>query len=152
MHLVWFLNWRYTPKIDHFNRLSMSRVVKQLKYINKISSTTIKPQVVLDSTKYNGLNLTFQVQNFNGHMGARKFWHEYLPTLQFYNPSLPINVSRIKNEDKKVTVPCLLEVLAADGTVAEKISMKDKASSEIMDEFLSKVEHTRVPEEEVVKV
>lgn len=130
----------------------MSRVVKQLKFLNKISSTTPKSQILLDSSKYAGLNLTFQYQNFNGHMGARKFWHEYLPTLQFYNPSLSINVSRVKNENKKVDVPCILEVIGPDAKVVEQVSMKNKTDTQIMDELLEKLEHTKVPEEQIVKL
>lgn len=85
-------------------------------------------------------------------MGARKFWHEYLPTLQFYNPSLSINVSRVKNENKKVDVPCILEVIGPDAKVVEQVSMKNKTDTQIMDELLEKLEHTKVPEEQIVKL
>ncbi|KAG0673474.1 hypothetical protein C6P41_002732 [Kluyveromyces marxianus] len=130
----------------------MSRIVKQKAFLNKISATTVKPQVVLDPSKYSALNMKFQQQNFNGHMGARKFWHEFLPTLQFYNPTLPINVTRIKNEDKKVDIPCVLQVTGPDGNVLAEVGMKEKHSSEIMDELLQKVEHTKVPSDQIIKV
>ncbi|CAH02243.1 mitochondrial 54S ribosomal protein mL61 [Kluyveromyces lactis] len=130
----------------------MSGIVKQQKFLNKISATTVKPQIILDVSKYSALNVKFQYQNFNGHMGARKFWHEFLPSLQFYNPALPINVTRIRNDDKKVDVPCILEAIGSDGKVVAEVSMKHKHSSEIMDEVLQKLEHKRVPQEEIIKV
>ncbi|CDO92313.1 unnamed protein product [Kluyveromyces dobzhanskii CBS 2104] len=130
----------------------MSRVVKQQKFLNKISSTTIKSQILLDASKYSALNLQFQYQNFNGHMGARKFWHEFLPSVQFYNPSLPIKVTRVKNEDKNVDVPCVLQAIGSNGNIVAEISMKNKNSSEIMDEVLQKLEHKKVPDEEIIRV
>ncbi|SCV01708.1 LAMI_0G13234g1_1 [Lachancea mirantina] len=130
----------------------MSRVVRQLKFLNKISSTTIKPQILLNPESYGALNLTFQWQNHNGHMGARKFWHEYLPTLQFYNPELKINISRVKNDKKDVMVPCKLEILSPTGSVVETLDMRDKDKESIMDELLAKVNHERVSSKEIVKV
>lgn len=131
----------------------MSRVVKQLKFLNRISFATKKPQVVADPEKYAALNLTFQWQNHNGHMGARKFWREFLPTLQFYNPDLKIQVTRIKNDNNKdASVPCTLEIVSKDGSVVDQLDMKNKDQNAIMDELLSKLEHTRVPERDLVKV
>lgn len=130
----------------------MSSVAKQLKFLNKISSTTKPAQILLDNAKYSGIKVTFQVENHHGHMGARKFWREYLPTLQFYNPNFKIDVIRIKNENTKFTrVPCTLEILSND-KVVNSIDMKNKTDGTIMNEFLEKVEHEPVPEESLVKV
>lgn len=131
----------------------MSRVTRQLKFLNKISAGTPKSQILVNPEKCAALNLTFQYQNHNGHMGARKFWHEYLPTLQFYNPSLQIRVTRVKNEDKKdVGVPCILQVLAKDGNVTSTVEMRNKDKDVIMDEFLTIVEHEKVPESDIIEV
>ncbi|QLL31485.1 hypothetical protein HG536_0B03480 [Torulaspora globosa] len=131
----------------------MSSVAKQLKFLNKISSTTKQAQILLDATKYSGVKLTFQVENHHGHMGARKFWREYLPTLQFYNPNFRIDVIRIKNENTKFAgVPCTLEIVSNEDKVIKHIDMRNKTDDIIMKEFLEKVEHEPVPEESLVKV
>lgn len=130
----------------------MSRVAKQLKFFNKISSTTLESQIIVNNEKYSAIKLTFQWDNSNGHMGARKFWKEYLPTLQFYNPNLLIEVNRIKNPNKQPDIPCLLEIVSIDGQILDKIEMKDKLHSSIMNELLSKLEYEKVPETDVIKL
>lgn len=129
----------------------MSKVIRQLNFLNKISSATTEAQVVLNPAKYQRLALTFQVKNHNGHMGARKFWRDYLPTLQFYNPGLRIDVTRIKNDSKTVSVPCKLEVFDDKG-VLDEIDMRDQQAAEIMDKVLQKLDHTRVPEAEIITI
>lgn len=131
----------------------MSSVAKQLKFLNRISSTTKQAQILLDAAKYSGIKLTFQVENHHGHMGARKFWHEYLPTLQFYNPNFQIDVVRIKNDNKKFTgVPCILEIISNEDKTVKQIDMKNKTDEIIMKEFLETVDYQPVPEESLVKV
>ncbi|CCE63421.1 hypothetical protein TPHA_0E03310 [Tetrapisispora phaffii CBS 4417] len=131
----------------------MSSIGKQLKFLNKISLTTKPTQILINPDKYHGLKLTFQFQNHNGHMGARKFWREYLPTLKFYNPELNIDVVRIKNEDRNnVSVPCVMEITSKTGTPLATIDMRNKRDSEIVTEFLGKIQHTVIPEEDLIKV
>lgn len=130
----------------------MSSVAKQLSFLNKISYTTKKAQVFIKNEKIAGLKLIFQLHNHNGHMGARKFWHTYLPTIQFYNPHLKIDLIRIKNEQKGVEVPCKIEILNKESSVLETINMQHKNDTEIMDELLTKLDHETIPETELVKV
>ncbi|CAI4045834.1 hypothetical protein SUVZ_11G0490 [Saccharomyces uvarum] len=129
----------------------MSKVTQQLNILNKISATTKLPQILIDPKKYSGLRLTFQTKNHNGHMGARVFWHDYLPTLQFYNPEIKFDVIRIKNEDKQKSVPCKLEILSQEGTVTETIDMRNKMHHDIMKDLLDKIEHNPLPENEVIR-
>ena len=130
----------------------MSKVSKQLEFLNRISYTTTKPLVKINPAKCSGIRLTFQAKNFNGHMGPRALWRKYLPTLQFYNPWLKIDIIRVKNEDKKVDIPCTLDILGKDGEVVDTIDMKNKMYDKIFDELLGKVEHEPVPETELVKI
>lgn len=131
----------------------MSSVAKQLKFLNKISYATKDAQILVNTSKYAGIKLTFQAQNHNGHMGARKFWHNYLPTLQFYNPSLKIDVVRIDNKDtKRRGVPCTLEIIAKDQKVLDKIDMVNKKDNLIMNELLERLEFEAIPEESLIKV
>lgn len=130
----------------------MSKVVKQTKFLNKISFTTKKPQILIDTSRYSSIKLTFQAKNHNGHMGARMFWRNCLPTLQFYNPSFKFDVIRIKNDKKSIEVPCKLEVFTSDGKVAETIDMQNRMYDSIMDEVLQRVEHKSVPEDQLIKI
>lgn len=131
----------------------MSSIAKQLSFLNKISYNTKKAQVLVNPEKYLRLKLTFQVQNHNGHMGARKFWHEYLPTLQFYNPTLQIEVLRIKNENTKhAGVPCTLEVISREQNIVHSIDMRNKTDDKIMDELLANLEHQTISESDLIKV
>lgn len=128
----------------------ISRSTKQFKLWNKITFNTKESQIVLNTNKYSSLRLLFQRENFNGHMGARRFWKEYLPTLQYYNPNFKIDVIRFENEDKRKQVPCILSVLNSQGESVVSIEMQNKHSEAIMQEFLDKVDFERVPEEQLV--
>ncbi|CCF59080.1 hypothetical protein KAFR_0G00470 [Kazachstania africana CBS 2517] len=130
----------------------MSKILRQINFLNKISYVTKKPQIFINTEKYNAIRLTFQVLNHGGHMGARQFWRKYLPTLQFYNPNFRIDLVRIKNEEKKNEVPCVMEIIGKDNSVVETIDMKDRQYDSIMDELLEKLDHNVVPEDKLVKV
>lgn len=129
----------------------MSKVVRQKNFLNAISYTTKKPQVLIDASKYSGIRMTFQVKNNGGHMGPRQLWRKYLPTLQFYNPNFQFDIIRIQNESRTETVPCILEVIDKEGKTIDTIDMKNRMYDDIMDEFLNKVEHKAIPEEQLVK-
>lgn len=134
-------------------QLEMSSVAKQLKFLNKISFTTKEAQIHVNPAKYSAIKLTFQAQNHNGHMGARKFWREYLPTIQFYNPGLKIDVVRVRNDNTKLAgVPCVLEILSNDNKVVGEIDMRNKRDDKIMGELLEKLDFEAVSEDGVVKV
>lgn len=130
----------------------MSKIVRQKNFLNAISYTTKKPQVLIDASKYSGIRLTFQTKNNGGHMGPRQLWRKYLPTLQFYNPNLQVDIIRINNTSRTETVPCILEIIDKQGKTVDSIDMKNRMYDDIMDEFLTKVEHKPVPEEELVQV
>ncbi|PKK42147.1 hypothetical protein CI102_13286 [Trichoderma harzianum] len=40
------------------------------------------------------IHMDFALRLKGGHMGARKFWREYLPRLKYHNPSIPMIVNR----------------------------------------------------------
>ncbi|AMD20368.1 HDL376Cp [Eremothecium sinecaudum] len=128
----------------------MSSIKKQLQAINKISLTP-KSQIIVNNANVASLKLTFQYDNFDGHMGARKFWHNYLPTLQFYNPRLPIEVTRIVNKDKNKRIPCTLNILGHDGRIAHEVDMRNKRDDEIMEELLTVLDHKPVPKDEIIQ-
>lgn len=86
-------------------------------------------------------------------MGARKFWRQYLPTLQFYNPGLKIDVVRIDNKDtKRAGVPCILEIVSKEDKVLDQIDMKNKKDDTIMNDLLQRLDFEPIPEESLIKV
>ncbi|UNI20080.1 hypothetical protein JDV02_006206 [Purpureocillium takamizusanense] len=40
------------------------------------------------------IHMDFATKLNGGHMGARKFWREYLPRLKYHNPAIPMIVNR----------------------------------------------------------
>lgn len=131
----------------------MSNAKKQLDVLRRISMSTKAAQIMINNNKYQGLKLTFQFENHNGQMGARKFWQRYIPTLQFYNPNLRFEVTRIKNKQKSIKdVPCTLHVLGEKGKVMHTIEMRNRRDDEIMEQLLNTVEHNKVPEDQIVRI
>ena len=78
----------------------------------------------------------------NGHMGARKFWKNYLPTLKFYNIDLPMEVVRIENKDKNKEIPCILEIQdkSLNKEIA-KLDMRNLRDTEIAEKLVNSVLH-----------
>ncbi|CCH60379.1 hypothetical protein TBLA_0C05820 [Henningerozyma blattae CBS 6284] len=152
--------------------MAKSSVIKQLKALNQISYTTKEALVYLKPDKIKSINLFFNFKNEDGHMGARKFWRNYIPTIQFYNPTLLVNVTRThppvilskKSKIKKVLPEnmkfvseqdlnrCSLEVKDHNDKTINKIEMKSKHSTDILKEFLEQVEHEKIPEADLIKL
>ncbi|EXU99859.1 mitochondrial ribosomal protein L51 / S25 / CI-B8 domain protein [Metarhizium robertsii] len=40
------------------------------------------------------IHMDFATSMSNGHMGARKFWRQYLPRLKYHNPAVPMILNR----------------------------------------------------------
>lgn len=136
----------------------MNISIKQKEFLNRISRDTRLSQILLNGSKYNNIRLTFAYKNSNGHMGARKFWHTYIPTLKFYNPSLGVEVERlrlIKKGKKSKTnrlVDCKLEMFDNSSNKVLELDMRNKMSDAIMKELLEQIEYTQVPESDLVEV
>ncbi|KAL3960104.1 hypothetical protein ACCO45_005221 [Purpureocillium lilacinum] len=96
------------------------------------------------------LNLLRKING--GHMGARKFWREYLPRLKYHNPAIPMIVNR---HDQNSSAPTILPgrrgprpasllpqqpvqgaAPASDERVVH-IDMKDKHSTDILEYFVA---------------
>ncbi|KND94203.1 hypothetical protein TOPH_01076 [Tolypocladium ophioglossoides CBS 100239] len=102
-----------------------------------------------------------------GHMGARKFWREYLPRLKYHNPSIPMIVNRHGQSQTPPTMTVYLRTnsqpTSTDSSAAAEshaqpsssrtnlskaqppspderavnIDMKDKHSSDILEFFMA---------------
>lgn len=50
------------------------------------------------------VHLQFAPKINNGHGGARKFWRNALPRIKYHNPSIPMTVTRIKDQETPATL------------------------------------------------
>lgn len=55
------------------------------------------------------IHMDFAIKFNNGHIGARKFWRNYLPRLKYHNPAISMTVNRTKDQDG----PAILTVFFA---------------------------------------
>ncbi|KAJ4859149.1 mitochondrial ribosomal protein l51 / s25 / CI-B8 domain-containing protein [Trichoderma breve] len=63
--------------------------------------------------------MDFALRLKGGHMGARKFWREYLPRLKYHNPSIPMIVNR---HDQNQLPPTMTIYLRKAGSSAAPAS------------------------------
>ncbi|GMM52874.1 mitochondrial 54S ribosomal protein [Starmerella bacillaris] len=68
-------------------------VLKQLKSLDRISAGSGALKFP-DSVK--NVNLKFNKYVGPASVGAKHFWKEYLPTMQFYNPNIPFHVTKFE--------------------------------------------------------
>ncbi|ODV64490.1 mitochondrial 54S ribosomal protein mL61 ASCRUDRAFT_74101 [Ascoidea rubescens DSM 1968] len=147
---------RHTNQIIK-NTFGLSRLTKQLNRLNSISNGPSAYKI--DASRINSISLLFKKDNIGGHMSLRKFWHNYLPTLQFYNPTLPINVTRVKIGTKKgeklekyySKVPCELTIKFKKGD-DKVIDCKNKNPATIFKEFVETTKATKVPQDQLITI
>ncbi|KAF4582054.1 Ribosomal protein/NADH dehydrogenase domain protein [Ophiocordyceps camponoti-floridani] len=116
------------------------------------------------------IHLDFATSMFKGHMGARKFWRQYLPLLKYHNPGVAMIVNRHTNNESSPTLTIYFRTGPAqlkNGTQSsvelassckglspprppqenervEKIDMRDLHSSAILESFFSMTGATRL--------
>ena len=137
------------------NVTGLSRLSKQLARFNAISNGPSAYKI--DTNEINSISLTFKKNNIDGHMSLRKFWHNYLPTLQFYNPTLPINVTRVRIGNRRgekiqslySQVPCELSIKFKKGE-DKIIDCKNKDPSIIFREFIASTNAKKIPQDDLI--
>ncbi|KAL7795230.1 mitochondrial ribosomal protein L51 [Trichoderma ceciliae] len=65
------------------------------------------------------IHMDFAIRLKGGHMGAKKFWKEYLPRLKYHNPSIPMIVNR---HDQNESPPTMTIYLRKPASSAEASS------------------------------
>lgn len=73
------------------------------------------------------IHMDFALRLKGGHMGARKFWREYLPRLKYHNPSIPMIVNR---HDQNQLPPTMTIYLRKAGSSAADPASSSSSSSE----------------------
>ncbi|KAG0636860.1 hypothetical protein HOY80DRAFT_317314 [Tuber brumale] len=89
------------------------------------------------------LGLTLAMKNTGGHMGPRKFWHNYLPRLKYHNPNVDMQVHRDRKSGGDATL-----VIEFDGGKTETIDVKDKHENEIVRAVIDLTKAKPVPTSE----
>ncbi|QYT01456.1 L51_S25_CI-B8 domain-containing protein [Trichoderma simmonsii] len=69
------------------------------------------------------IHMDFALRLKGGHMGARKFWREYLPRLKYHNPSIPMIVNRHDQNQLPPTMTIYLR--KADSSAANPASSSE---------------------------
>ncbi|KAL6808973.1 mitochondrial ribosomal protein L51 [Trichoderma sp. SZMC 28013] len=83
------------------------------------------------------IHMDFGLRLKGGHMGARKFWREYLPRLKYHNPSIPMIVNR---HDQNQLPPTMTIYLRKPGSSAPASSSEPIAQPSSSRTNLSKAQ------------
>ncbi|KAJ3497784.1 hypothetical protein NLG97_g1639 [Lecanicillium saksenae] len=108
------------------------------------------------------IHMDFAMRTHNGHMGAKKFWREYLPRLKYNNPAVSMIVNRHSQNEQSPTMTVYLRTgsNAVAPTTAQpassrvglskaqppasnerivQIDMKNKQSTNILEQLIAQV-------------
>lgn len=131
-----------------FKGMPVARIPKQFTRLNLLAN--FPESAVRMPTSVKSLDLVFKDDNKHGHMGAKKFWRNNLPTIQFHNPSLPITVTRVhaSTDEESLKCPAQLTVSLENGET-HKIDMKHRFYNDIMAELKEVTGAEPVPELEI---
>ncbi|KID95745.1 Ribosomal protein/NADH dehydrogenase domain protein, partial [Metarhizium majus ARSEF 297] len=73
------------------------------------------------------IHMDFATSMSNGHMGARKFWRQYLPRLKYHNPAVPMILNR--HDDNAAPPVMTIYMRASAGTSSSAAETSQPASS-----------------------
>ncbi|GJN74342.1 ribosomal protein MRP49 [Purpureocillium lilacinum] len=145
----------------------MRSLGERLNLLRKLINIKCGPGAAILPPEVTRIHMDFASKINGGHMGARKFWREYLPRLKYHNPAIPMIVNR---HDQNSSAPTMSIYLrnnsatspSADSPAAEAhaqpassrnnlskaqppasdervvhIDMKDKHSTDILEYFVA---------------
>ncbi|KAL6910372.1 mitochondrial ribosomal protein L51 [Trichoderma evansii] len=72
----------------------MRSLGERLNLLRKLINIKCGPGAAILPSEVTRIHMDFGITLKGGHMGARKFWKEYLPRLKYHNPSIPMIVNR----------------------------------------------------------
>ncbi|PTB79240.1 hypothetical protein M440DRAFT_1389275 [Trichoderma longibrachiatum ATCC 18648] len=75
------------------------------------------------------IHMDFAIHLKGGHMGARKFWKEYLPRLKYHNPAIPMIVNRHDQNQNPPTMTIYLRNKPSSSTAEPSSSTSSSSSS-----------------------
>ncbi|KAM0465129.1 hypothetical protein ACHAPV_002124 [Trichoderma viride] len=72
----------------------MRSLGERLNLLRKLINIKCGPGAAILPSEVTRIHMDFAISLKGGHMGARKFWKEYLPRLKYHNPSIPMIINR----------------------------------------------------------
>ncbi|OAQ72930.1 50S ribosomal protein Mrp49 [Pochonia chlamydosporia 170] len=138
----------------------MRSLGERFNLLRKLINLRCGPGAAILSPEVTRIHMDFATRMSDGHMGARKFWRQYLPRLKYHNPSIPMILNR---HDSNALPPVMTIYMRTSATAStaetsqpassrtnlskaqppsadEKIvtiDMKNKHSSDILEYFLA---------------
>ncbi|KAH3687050.1 hypothetical protein WICPIJ_001963 [Wickerhamomyces pijperi] len=111
---------------------------KLARHITRLNLLSTGPGSVKVSPTVESIELIFKQRSPKGHLGARKFWRENLPRIQYHNPHLSITVRRIEPETKKQEseIPALLKINYNNGQESKITKIKYLFNEDILQKFV----------------
>ncbi|TFB05249.1 hypothetical protein CCMA1212_002959 [Trichoderma ghanense] len=74
------------------------------------------------------IHMDFAIHLKGGHMGARKFWKEYLPRLKYHNPAIPMIVNRHDQNQNPPTMTIYLRNKSSSAAAAPESPSSSSSS------------------------
>ncbi|KAI9741330.1 MAG: hypothetical protein M1834_003047 [Cirrosporium novae-zelandiae] len=105
----------------------MVNVHKRMRALKTLLALKLGPGAATFTPSVKRIHMSFAFKSSDGHLGPRKFWRLYLPRLKYYNPAIPMTISRNGNQ----TGPAVMEVVFK--SMQEGISKEKKAKEEASD-------------------
>ncbi|KAL7783041.1 mitochondrial ribosomal protein L51 [Trichoderma afarasin] len=97
----------------------MRSLGERLNLLRKLINIRCGPGAAILPAEVTRIHMDFALRLKGGHMGARKFWREYLPRLKYHNPSIPMIVNR---HDQNQLPPIMTIYLRKAGSSADPAS------------------------------
>ncbi|KAL6832367.1 mitochondrial ribosomal protein L51 [Trichoderma camerunense] len=106
----------------------MRSLGERLNLLRKLINIRCGPGAAILPAEVTRIHMDFALRLKGGHMGARKFWREYLPRLKYHNPSIPMIVNR---HDQNQLPPTMTIYLRKAGSSADPASSSSSSSEPI---------------------
>ncbi|KAK1251087.1 hypothetical protein MKX07_005642 [Trichoderma sp. CBMAI-0711] len=107
----------------------MRSLGERLNLLRKLISIKCGPGAAVLPADVTRIHMDFAIHLKGGHMGARKFWKEYLPRLKYHNPAIPMIVNRHDQNQNPPTMTIYLR--KPDSSSADSSSSSSSSSSAI---------------------
>ncbi|KAL2259420.1 hypothetical protein VTK26DRAFT_6913 [Humicola hyalothermophila] len=139
----------------------MVGVIRRMNRLRTLVNIRVGPGAAVLPKDVTRLHLEFGLQTYDGHVGPKKFWRDYLPRLKYWNPAVPMVVNRVPVKDGPATLTLYFREAGAtlpsdipqpssswkghskapapvEGERIVTINMKHRRSEAILKEFMDK--------------
>lgn len=100
----------------------MSAIGRRMNHLRgQLSAIRNGPGAALLPATVTRLHLQFAHKGNNGHVGGRKFWQTYLPSLKFHNPAVPMIVNRVRDQDAAPTLTIYMTASSGGDDVVDDV-------------------------------